>query len=359
VGTNVYTSGDIIFTLPLVAGIKFTTIMRSVSLRTFVQLYAGVSVATASIVYVTDLPEFSSLAPCAASAVSYVVQGLTNTKCPVLVTALESCACTKDQIPAAVATGISSSVLYSCGSTATDDVASASRVFDRYCNQDAVVTSAAPAPTLVSQYITDLPAFASLAPCAASAVSYVVQSLTNRQCPEGPSALASCACSKNQNSLAASGSLNSAVKYSCGSTNTEDITSAQSMFAGYCALGAGVTSFPVGTGLAGSLTYYVTDLPIYSSLAKCAQSAVSYAVQSQTYSHCPAAPAALVSCACVKDQNTLAVSKEIVSDVSYYCGSTAAGDISSALDVFAYYCSAGLGLVTPNGVTASGKHNHL
>lgn len=319
-----------------------------------IQFYAGIQTATA-IVYVTDLNEFSSLAPCAASAVSYAVQSLTNTKCPALVTALESCACSKDQIPAAVATAISSSVLYSCGTTATDDVASASKVFDRYCNQDAVVTTAAPSPTLVSQYITELAAFQSLAPCAASAVSYAVLSLTNYQCPPGASALASCACSKNQNSLAASGRINSEVRYSCGTTNTEDITSAQAVFAGYCGMAAGKTSFPVASTLAGSLTYYITDLPMYSSLAKCAASAVSYAVQSQTYDSCPKAPAILASCVCVKDQNTLAVSKSIVSDVSYYCGSTATQDISSALAVFAYYCSAGQGLITAAGVTASGK----
>jgi hypothetical protein len=36
------------------------------------------------------------------------------------------------------------------------------------------------------------------------------------------------------------------------------------------------------------------------------------------------------------------------------CGTTASEAVSSALGVFEYYCSAGKGLVTPKGITASG-----
>jgi hypothetical protein len=36
------------------------------------------------------------------------------------------------------------------------------------------------------------------------------------------------------------------------------------------------------------------------------------------------------------------------------CGTTASEAVSSALGIFEYYCSAGKGLVTPKGITASG-----
>jgi hypothetical protein len=321
------------------------------------QLCLFVAAAAADIVYITDLPAFSSLAPCAASAVAYAVQGLTESSCPQAVTALESCACTKDQNSAAVAASISSSVVYECGKTASEDITSASKVFNGYCSQgNAAASAAAPSPTMVSVYITDLPAFSNLAGCAASALSYVVLGLTNTDCPPAPSALASCACSKNQNSLAASESINNQVFYSCGSTHTEDLTSAQAVFAGYCGLNAGTTNFPTPSALAGSLTYYVTDLPQYSSLAPCAGTAVSGIILSQTYSYCGTAPDALASCVCVKDQNLLSISSALVSEVSYQCGSTAAADQSSAISVLGYYCSAAKGQVTPTGITNSGMH---
>ena len=320
-------------------------------------LFVAAAAAAADFVYITDLPTFSSLAPCAASAVSYVVQGLTESSCPQAVTALESCACTKDRNSAAIAATISSSVIYECGSTASEDIASASQVFDGYCNQgNAAVSTPAPSPTMVSVYITDLPAFSNLAGCAASALSYVVLDMTNTDCPPAPSALASCACSKNQNSLAASESINSQVFYSCGSTHTEDLTSAQAVFAGYCGLNDGTTRFPTPSALAGSLTYYVTDLPQYSSLAPCAGTAVSSIILSQTYSYCGTAPDALASCVCVKDQNLLSISSALVSEVSYQCGSTANADQSSAVSLLGYYCSAAKGQVTPTGIKNSGMH---
>lgn len=120
------------------------------------------ALAIADIVYVTDLTIFSSLAPCAASAVSYQVQGLTESTCPQGVTALESCACTQDNNAKAIASRISTDVLYYCSSTATEDVASASAVFAQYCSQGVAAPAITPAPTLVTQYITDLTAFSNL-----------------------------------------------------------------------------------------------------------------------------------------------------------------------------------------------------
>lgn len=136
--------------------------------------------AAADFVYVTDLPIFTSLAPCAQYAVSNQVQGLTDSSCPQAVTALASCACSQDDNSASVASGISTDVLQNCDATDTEDIASASAVFKRqaatgffsyefsqlifssYCNQANPGPAVTPAPTLVSQYVTDLSAYSNL-----------------------------------------------------------------------------------------------------------------------------------------------------------------------------------------------------
>jgi hypothetical protein len=336
--------------------------------RLIAPLFTLATITASEVVYVIDLPAYASLAPCAASAISYNFDALTESNCPEAVTALESCACTKDQNSAAVLRSIDSSVSYMCGGTATDDISSASVVFASYCNQDAAAQTttasqttaasgtASGAAASVSQYITELSAYSDLAPCAASGLSYVLDAQTEENCPPGASALASCACSKNQNSLDISRSIRSSVFYECGSTHTEDATSAQAIFAGYCGLGAGSSVFPTVSFLPGAVTYYVTDLPQYTSLAPCAASAVSYVFDDATENYCPADSKALASCACVKDQNSIGISSAIAKSVDYYCGSTASEDVTSAVGVFGYYCSAGNGLVTPTGVTASGKN---
>ena len=304
---------------------------------------------------ITDLPNFSSLAPCAQSAVSYVVGRLTYDACPSGVAALQSCACTKGGIPAIVQKSISSSVAYSCGTTASEDFVSASQMFNQYCSPGAKVTTKAANPNALAVYITDLPAFSYLAPCAQDAVSYAVQGMSRDKCPEGPSALNSCVCTKNQNSFVASSSIVSAVQYTCGSTHSADISSAQAVLAGYCNLGAGVTSFPLPSNAVGKMTYYITDMPIYSSLAPCAQDAVHDALTTLTYSLCPADAGPLASCACIKDNNSLQVSKILTDSVKYECSETASEDVASAVAVYNAYCSAAKGLTTPTGITASGK----
>ncbi|KAF8859355.1 hypothetical protein BDZ45DRAFT_742392 [Acephala macrosclerotiorum] len=299
-----------------------------------------------AIVYVTDLPVFSALAPCAQWAVQYEVGQLTQSECGPAVTALESCVCTQDQNSAAVSSKISSQVLFTCGKTASDDVSSASVVLGAYCNQGAAITTAPPGPNAVTQYITDLSAFSDLAPCASGGLQYLIMGMTNSICPTGgPSALASCVCSKNQNSLAASESINSEIKFTCGSTHTEDITSAQAVLAGYCGLANGTTSFPTPSYLPGDVTYYITNLPQYQALASCAQQAVQ-TVQVQTYSDCPSNPQALVSCLCVKDSNSAMMTSKISGGASLYCGSTASANMASALSVFDFYCSVGKGLAS-------------
>ncbi|KFX96463.1 hypothetical protein V490_03347 [Pseudogymnoascus sp. VKM F-3557] len=226
-------------------------------------------------------------------------------------------------------------------------------MFHEYCNPGEKVSTKAPNPNALAVYITDLPAYSYLAPCAQSAISYAVQGMTNSKCPEGPSALNSCVCSKNQNSFAASSTLVSSVQYSCGSTHTADISSAQAVLAGYCKLGAGITSFPVPSTAVGQMTYYITDMPIYSSLAPCAKSAVEDGINTLTYSLCPADAGPLASCACIKDQNSLQVSKILTDSVKYSCSETASEDIASAISVYNAYCSAAKGLSTPTGITVS------
>ncbi|KAI1141685.1 hypothetical protein F5Y05DRAFT_270269 [Hypoxylon sp. FL0543] len=323
------------------------------SLRSLlVWICLGVSIVGAQeIVYVTDLSIFTVLAPCAAAAISQNVQSQTFENCPEAVTDLQSCVCTKNNNFASISTGISKSVSYSCGSTASEDQVSAASVFEAYCNQASITPFPTPSNP-VTQYITDFPAWQDLAPCAANGLSYVVQSMTYDLCPAEPSLLATCVCSKNQNSLLASQRINTSVKYSC-SSHTADVESAQAVFAGYCGLVNGTTSFPTTSDPPGDMTYYITGLPEYGSLAPCAQSAVSYGVFSQTYDLCPEGPKALASCACLKGAMSDYVSNEINSDVKYSCDSTATEDISSALDVFELYCSAAKGLATPAGVTES------
>ncbi|CAG8950149.1 hypothetical protein HYFRA_00008384 [Hymenoscyphus fraxineus] len=318
--------------------------------------FSAVAIAASGPVYITEIPAYATLAPCAASGVSYAVQGLTGSKCPTDPAQLQSCACTKDSNSAAVGSSIGKEVLAYCSSTASDDVTSAASVFSIYCNPGgSVAPTNQPASGGVSQFVTDLPAFTNLAPCAGSAISYAMASLTYKDCPSEAAGLQSCACTKNQNSARITQALNSQVGSYCGSTRTEDKTSAQAFFAGYCGLAGGSASaaFPTPSYLPGVVSYYLTDLPQYGSLAPCAASAMRYEISSIAANLCPPSPMALVSCACVKDNNSAALTAAFMSEVKSYCGNTASADIQSALGVFDFYCSAGKGLVTPQGVTAS------
>jgi hypothetical protein len=145
------------------------------------------------------------------------------------------------------------------------------------------------------------------------------------------------------------------VNENCGTTHSADIASAQAVFACYCGMGNGTTSFPTASYLKGDVTYYITDLPNYSSLANCAREAVSYPIGGFIQNDCPTDPKGAVSCVCVKDANSQAINTAIISQVNENCGTTATEDVTSALGVFAYYCSAGKGVVVPSGVTASGE----
>ncbi|KAK3899374.1 hypothetical protein C8A05DRAFT_37015 [Staphylotrichum tortipilum] len=316
---------------------------------------AAASARAASIAYVTDMPVFSALAPCAQSALSYNILSQTYDKCPEAATDLQSCVCTKNNNFASISSKISLSISYSCGSSASDDQTSAQSVLSAYCNPSATISF--PSPTAVSAYITDLPEFDYLAPCAQSALKYAVGTMTYYNCLSDAPELASCACNKNQNSLDVSRIINTSAKYSC-SGHTADISSAQAMFAAYCAMNAGTTKLPLPSKPPGDMTYYITDLPQYSSLAPCAASGLSYAVQWQSASLCPGGPQALASCVCLKDGMTNEVLKTITSSVKYECSSTALEDVSSAVAIYNYYCSAAAGQVTAAGITNSVEQSY-
>ncbi|KAI5918145.1 hypothetical protein F4810DRAFT_603256 [Camillea tinctor] len=313
--------------------------------------WSAVFAVAQEVVYITDLAIFTDLSPCAATAVSLNVQSQTDENCPEAVTDLQSCVCTKNNNFASISTAISSSVSFSCGSTASDDQTSAASVFSVYCNKASDTTF--PAPSFpVTQYITDLPGWGELAYCARSGLSMVVQGMTWDLCPAEPTRLAPCVCTSNQNSLRVSQSINSSVKYAC-SSHTVDVASAQALFAGYCGLGNGTSSFPETTNPPGDMTYYISALPEYNALAPCAQTAVSYGVLSQTRDLCPIGPQALASCACLRDDMSKVITSIITSDVKVYCDDLASEDVTSALSVYEIYCSAAKGLVTPAGVTES------
>src|SRR5271170_6336437 len=85
-------------------------------------------------------------------------------------------------------------------------------------------------------FITDLPAFSSLAPCASVAVTEAFNSISG-DCPTNAALTisASCACLKNQNSALLSTGISTQMTFRCGSTATDDVTSALNVFSAYCA----------------------------------------------------------------------------------------------------------------------------
>jgi pyruvate-formate lyase len=101
----------------------------------------------------------------------------TNSACGQAAPELQSCVCTKNNNIAAISSAISSSVSYSCGSTASDDQASAMAVFSQYCNPSTTINLPTPTANIVSNYITDIAAYSYLAPCARTGVSYGVMGL--------------------------------------------------------------------------------------------------------------------------------------------------------------------------------------
>ncbi|GKT57958.1 hypothetical protein ColTof4_09937 [Colletotrichum tofieldiae] len=305
-------------------------------MRTLVQLWTAIlfsSLTTAaSIVYVTDLAIYTLL-----TALSYNIFTQTYSACGEAPTDLQSCICTKNNNLAAVSTSLSKSISYSCGSTASEDQTSAAAVLSQYCNPDATVAFATPTTNIVTKYATDIAEFTNMAPCAQSGVSYALSSMASL-CPEPASLMAPCICTKNDNSARVSRSVASLVRYSC--SNAADVTSGLAFYDAYCAMNKGTTAFPQPSPPPGDMTYYMTALSQYSSLAPCAQSGISNAMYSLTRYQCPEGPKALASCICLKDGVTNLVTSTMTSDIKYYCSSTASEDVSSALAVLDFYCKA-------------------
>ncbi|KAH7161632.1 hypothetical protein EDB81DRAFT_350835 [Dactylonectria macrodidyma] len=301
---------------------------------------AKLSAAT-DVVYVTDLEIYTLLAPCVASAISYDVFALTysTTACGDSESALQSCACSNEGRFNDLYSSISTDVTYSCGSSATDELTSASKMMEQYCNQDEMtVTFFSPTANLVHAYITDLPQMDYMPPCAQSAVSEAVMGAGAYNCPEAAELFAPCVCSKSDVVSSVSDVLRKSVKYSC--SNNQDVTTAQNFYNEYCAMNEGTTSFASPEGPPGDMTYYITALPQFESLRDCAQSAVSYAVLSQTGWLCGSGPQQLASCVCLKSGISNQMSSIITSEVKWSCDNTATADVTSAIAVWDYYCSA-------------------
>ncbi|TPX11125.1 uncharacterized protein E0L32_007986 [Thyridium curvatum] len=291
-------------------------------------------------------------APCAASAVSQnIARQILSKNCPDNEQGLQSCICNSQF--AIVSSGMSATVSTRCGSSATDDQASASTVLSAYYNQNVKVAFPMPANP-VSSYIHEYPAISDLAPCASSGLSVVMNAQTYMLCPPNPTALAPCACEKNRNSAFISSSIAQSVAALC-SSNPADVSSAQALFAGYCALNAGTTTtMPVASSPPGDMSYYITDLPQYSSLASCAQRAIFQAVSYQTYALCrDSGPQALASCVCLKTSMQRFVSSAVVSSARFFCSSGVQDSVESAGAVLDFYCRAASAEATATGIVVS------
>ncbi|KAK7397743.1 hypothetical protein QQX98_012884 [Neonectria punicea] len=307
-----------------------------------VVILAGLATLSSAteVVYVTDLEIYTLLAPCVASAISYDVFALTySTVCGDSETDLQSCVCSNTARFNSLYSSISTDVTYSCGSSATDDLWSASKMMDQYCDQDSMtVTFSSPTTNIVNAYITDLPEMDYLPPCAQSALSEAVMGAAAYRCPQAAELLAPCVCSKDAVVSDVSETIRKSVKYSC--SNNQDVTSAQHFYNEYCAMNEGTTRFATPDGPPGDMTYQITALPQFKSLRGCAQSAISYAVLSQSSWLCGSGPQELASCVCIKSGMSKYMSSILTSEVKWSCDSTATADVSSAVEVWDYYCSA-------------------
>ncbi|KAF5012052.1 hypothetical protein FDECE_1873 [Fusarium decemcellulare] len=242
-----------------------------------------------------------------------------------------------------VASSISTDITYSCGSSASEDISSASKMMQKYCNQESKITFFSPTTNIVEAYITDLPELAYLPPCAQAGLSYAVVGVAASRCPEAAELNAPCVCNKKDVVHDITETLKSSVKYSC--SNNQDVTSAQNFYSEFCAMNDGTTSFATPKGPPGDMSYYITALPQYRSLNKCAQSGIASAVLEQSSWLCGDGPQELASCVCIKSGMSKVISSSLTEMVKDYCDSTNIANVTSAIDVFRYYCSAAESLV--------------
>ncbi|KAG4254747.1 hypothetical protein FPRO04_02101 [Fusarium proliferatum] len=100
--------------------------------------------------------------------------------------------------------------------------------------------------------------------------------LGSSRCPEAAELNAPCVCNKKDVVRDITSTLRSAVKYSC--SNNGDVTSAQNFYSEFCRMNDGTTSFAPPKGPPGDMSYYITAMPHFKSLNKCAQSGIASAV---------------------------------------------------------------------------------
>lgn len=304
--------------------------------------------------YVTDLAVFEALAPCVSSAISYNIARHTRSSiCDDSKTGLQECICSTRMHQ--VTSAISNDIKHGCGSSATEDIYSASKVMQKYCNQDKHITFSSPTTNIVDAYITDLPELAYMPPCAQSALSYAVMGVGSERCPEDAKLNAPCVCNKKDVVRDINLTLKSAAKRSC--SNDADVTSAENFYSHFCLMNEGKTSFPSPKSHPGDMSYYITALPQFKSLDECARKGLSTVVMNQSSWLCRGGPQELASCVCMKSGMYNIISSSLTERVKDYCDDTRTGNATAAVNAFRYYCSAAKDLVTAT-VTESISQSH-
>jgi hypothetical protein len=154
---------------------------------------------------------------------------------------LQSCICSNTALSEEVYESLTSGISYTCGDFATEDLVSASKVYDKYCDPDGVKLSF-PTPTdnIVNAYITDLREMEYMPPCAQSGLYWGVVGQSS-YCPEAASLYAPCVCNKEYVVSMVSETISRSVRSSC--SNNQDVTSALNFYHEYCNMNNGTTSF--------------------------------------------------------------------------------------------------------------------
>ncbi|GKU18058.1 unnamed protein product [Fusarium langsethiae] len=306
------------------------------------------------VAYVTDLAIFEALAPCVSSAISNNIAKQTRSSiCDDSKTGLQECICSARMHK--VASAISNDIKHGCGSSATEDLYSASKVMQKYCNQDKHIAFSSPTTNIVDAYITDLPELAYMPPCAQSAISYAVMGVGSERCPQAAKLNAPCVCNKRDVVRDIYSTLKNAAKRSC--SNNADVASAHNFYSQFCLMNEGTTSFPSPKNPPGDMSYYITALPQFKSLDECARKGLSTVVMKQSSWLCRGGPQELASCVCIKSGMYNIISSSLTERVNDYCDGARAGNASAAVDVFRYYCRAAKDLVVAT-VTESIAQSH-
>lgn len=191
--------------------------------------------------------QFPSQASCAGDALSYAVQLQTLSSCSEGEKELQSCICSNTALSEEVAVSLTSAVSYTCGDFASEDLVSASKVYDKYCDPDGVTLSFSTpeGDNVVNAYITDLREMEYMPPCAQSGLYWGVVGQSS-YCPEAASLYAPCVCNKAYVVSKVSETISRSVRSSC--SNNEDVTSALNFYHEYCNMNNGTTTFEPAEG---------------------------------------------------------------------------------------------------------------